>query len=212
MKKFILIAIPLLLLLTGGILTFHFTHCETNENTAVAKKDSCCPTEMDAANHSENSLYNLESVWRDQNNNSFTLNELKGKSVIMTMFFASCSYACPILVNDMKKIESALTPEELKQYTFLLISIDHERDTPEVLKDFALRYDLDTSRWKLLHGDSEEILELAAVLGFKFKKEENGEYSHTNQITLLNFEGEIIHQHLGLNRDMAIASSIAKSL
>ena len=31
------------------------------------------------------------------------------------MFFANCQFACPIIVNDMKRIEAALTPEQLRE-------------------------------------------------------------------------------------------------
>ncbi|RPI70535.1 MAG: SCO family protein, partial [Ignavibacteriales bacterium] len=118
-------------------------------------------------------------------------------------FFASCTYACPILVNDMKRIETALINEdEISSYKFLLVSIDPERDTPEMLSEFAKRHKLDLKRWKLLTGTADDIMELAAVTGFKYKKEDNGEFSHSNMINFLNDGGEIIHQQIGLNQDI----------
>ena len=121
------------------------------------------------------------------------------------MFFASCTYACPILVNDMQRIESKIPKDELKDYKFILVSIDPERDTPAKLRSFASEHALDLNRWTLLTGEKDDIMELAALTGFKFKKEENGEFSHSNIITILNEQGEIEFQHRGLNKDVTEA-------
>lgn len=203
-------------LLTGALLFIvtSITGCSSNaeeknrseaDTKVVAEhkeKHSCCDA-MESEETSEVSLYQLESEWKNQENNSFKLKELKGKKVVMTMFFASCTYACPILVHDMKRIEKAISEEdEISDYNFLLVSIDHERDTPVKLKEFAERFDLNDKRWTLLSGSADDIMELAAVTGFKYKKDESGEYSHSNIITFLNEEGEIIHQQVGLNQDI----------
>jgi len=170
------------------------------------EKHSCCD-EVESEEFSESSLYQLESEWTDQDGKSFSLKDLEGKKIVLTMFFASCTYACPILVNDMKKIETVLNKEDkLSSFEFVLISIDPERDTPEKLKDFANKQNLDLKRWKLLSGKSDDIMELAAVTGFKYKKDKNGDYSHSNLITFLNEEGEIIHQQVGLNQDITAAA------
>jgi protein SCO1/2 len=174
----------------------------TEEFAEHKEKHSCCD-EMETDEMSEESVYLLESEWTNQENKSFKLKELEGKKVVMTMFFASCTYACPILVNDMKRIEEAISKEDdVDEYSFLLVSIDHERDNPAKLKEFATRYNLDEDRWTLLSGSADDIIELAAVTGFKYKKDENGEYSHSNIITFLNEKGEIIHQQVGLNQDV----------
>lgn len=180
-----------------------------NEKFAEHKEKHSCCDEMETDEMSEESIYLLESEWTNQENKSFKLKELEGKKVVMTMFFASCTYACPILVNDMKRIEEAINKEDdPDDYYFLLVSIDPERDTPSKLKEFAERYNLDEDRWTLLTGSADDIMELAAVIGFKYKKDENGDYSHSNIITFLNEKGEIIHQQVGLNQD--ITSSTAK--
>ncbi|MCK9212154.1 MAG: SCO family protein, partial [Ignavibacteriaceae bacterium] len=79
---------------------------------------------------------------------------------------------------------------------------DPERDTPEKLLQYAKRKNLDLHRWSLLSGKNDDILEIAALLGFKYRKEANGDFSHTNIITLLNEKGEIAFQLIGLNQDV----------
>ncbi len=209
--------IAVLGLVTGAILFFvtNMLGCYTsaedkNEKSTVStvsteiktEKQSCCDVE-ESGEFSDASIYQLESKWTDQDNKAFSLKELEGKKVVLTMFFASCTYVCPILVNDMKKIEKELIKEdELSSYKFLFVSIDPDRDTPEKLKEFANKNNLDLKRWKLLSGNSDDIMELAAVIDFKYKKDKNGDYSHSNLITFLNKEGEVIHQQVGLNQDI----------
>ncbi|RPI75687.1 MAG: hypothetical protein EHM47_01905, partial [Ignavibacteriales bacterium] len=88
-------------LLTGALLFIvtTFTGCfsnaeeenksEVNTEEVAEHKDkhSCCD-EMETEEISEESLYQLESEWKNQENESFQLKELEGKKVVMTMFFA----------------------------------------------------------------------------------------------------------------------------
>ena len=59
------------------------------------------------------------------------------------MFFTHCEYACPIIVNDMRKLQAALPEDVRGKVDFLLVSFDAKRDTPETLAaegaDFADR-------------------------------------------------------------------------
>ena len=167
-------------------------------------KAPCCTTlrSETPAEVSDTSLYQLDSFWTTDAAKKIKLGELGGRPQVITMFFASCIYACPILTHDMKKIEAAL-PEELRsEVGFALISIDSEGDTPEVLAAYRNRHGL-PENWTLLRADPDDVLELGALLGVKFKKEANGQFAHSNIITVLNAGGEIVFQQPGLNTDPA---------
>ena len=69
------------------------------------------------------------------------LGDLAGKPQVVLMFFSRCTYACPILLNDLKRISAALTPAQRAQVGFTLISFDTEHDTPSVLKEY--RHDVE---------------------------------------------------------------------
>lgn len=201
-----------------GVVTFSTSSAdEIAENKKSKKekseKDACCPAdEMGTDEFTESSLYQLDDEWIDQNGDQFSIKELEGKPVVLTMFFASCTYACPILLNDMKKIEASLSKKDLNNYRFVLISIDPERDTPAALKNYAEIHSLDLNRWKLLSGSEDEVMELAALTGFKYKKESNGDFSHSNMITILNEDGEIEYQQVGLNADIAQSVNVLSKL
>ena len=74
--------------------------------------DECCKS-LQAANYSSESIYQLNSIWRDQNNKKVILGKFKDKNVILAMFFASCQSACPVIVNDMKTIEAGIPADKI---------------------------------------------------------------------------------------------------
>jgi len=177
---------------------------KSKKNVAVNKeeKKSCCSAGMSSEETSDNSFYLLEGNWKSEKNKTINWSSLKGNNYVMSMIFTNCTYACPVIVNNLKKVEAGLSSKDLKKVKFLLVSIDPERDTPEALLKFANRFNLDLNKWQLLTSGESNVSELAAVLGFKYKKEIDGSFSHSNIITVLNKDGEIDYQHFGLNKSI----------
>jgi len=181
--------------------------CALSASTADTNviRHSCCapmkPAGLAPACLTDKSIYQLDSAWTNDAGVAVTLSSLRGRPQILAMFFANCTYACPLLVFQMKQIEAAL-PEPLRdKVDFTLISFDSERDTPAALHSYRLDHDLGNERWTLLRGGPDDVLELAALLNVKFKKDAQGQFLHSNVITLLNADGEIVCQRLGLGSD-----------
>jgi len=178
---------------------------------AEEKKPACCITNAGGvssaspAPFTDKSLYQLDSIWNSAEGRKLKLADLRGKPQVITMFFARCELACPVLIHDMKRIEAALPSELRGKVDFLLVSFDSERDTPEALRAYRERQELDPATWTLLQGRPDDVLELGALLGIKFKKDPQGQFAHSNVITVLNPAGEIVHQQNGLNLDVAPA-------
>lgn len=176
--------------------------CCAVEKPAVA---ACCAEEKPAAPLSARSIYQLDAKWTNDAGATVQLAALRGQPVVLAMFFSHCEYACPVLVHDMQRLRAAL-PEALREKARLvLVSFDTQRDTPAALKAYRERAALDGS-WTLLHGDTGAVQELAMLLGVKFKQDAKGQFSHSNLFTILNAEGEIAHQHVGLNGDVSEAA------
>jgi protein SCO1/2 len=182
--------------------------CCAPEKPAAA---SCCVEEKPAAPLSARSLYQLDVKWTNDAGAPVTLASFRGKPVVVAMFFAQCEYACPVLVQDIKRMRAALSEADREKTQVVLVSFDVERDTPAALKVYRARADLDAN-WALLHGGNAEVQELAMLLGVKFKKDARGQFSHSNLFTVLNAEGEIVHQHVGLNRDVSEATKAVAQL
>jgi len=181
--------------------------------SVTPNKSACCVKEsVGTGAISDRSLYQLESTWTNDAGAAIKLPSLSGRPQIVTMFFARCQFACPLLVHDMSKIEAAL-PVDLKgKIGFVLVSFDSDQDTPEALAQFRRDHEL-PSNWTLLRGAPDDVLELSALLGVKFKKDSAGQFAHSNVITLLNTKGEIVYQQIGLNRDPAqLIAALEKAL
>src|SRR5690606_33532860 len=70
------------------------------------------------------SIYLLGGTYEDQNGKPFRLEELQGKPVLISMFYATCPHACPMLITDLKRVERAL-PEHLRdQVQVVLVTFD----------------------------------------------------------------------------------------
>lgn len=159
----------------------------------------CCRPMAAQTNYTDQSVYLLDSVWTSDAGKNVKLGVLRGRPQIVAMIFASCQFTCPLTVNDLKKIEAAL-PENLRTNVgFTLISFDSRRDTPAALKAFRERHGLSLQNWTLLRGEAEDVRELAALLGVIYKQDANGDFAHSNLITVLNVEGEIVFQQPGIN-------------
>jgi protein SCO1 len=172
---------------------------------------ACCVAVPSAAPLSARSLYQLDATFTKDDGAATTLAALRGRPVVLAMFFASCEYACPVLVHDMQRLR-ALLPETIpERVQLVLVSFDVERDTPAALRQFRARVSLDAG-WTLLRGGSPAVQELAMLLGVKFKRDARGQFAHSNLFTVLNADGEIVHQHAGLNGDVSTAAKAVAAL
>ena len=187
------------LLLSLTALAAVTTSCATRQ---VGKDlPPCCRTIAASANYTDKSVYQIDSDWTSDESRKMKLGSLRGKPQIVAMFFASCQFTCPLTVNDMKHIEAALPENVRMNVGFTLISFDARRDTPAALKTYRASHELSTNNWTLLQGGSDDVRELAALLGVIYKQDANGDFAHSNLITVLNAEGEIVFQKPGVNVD-----------
>ncbi len=175
--------------------------CATHLSDQVGKP-SCCEKAEPPAAFTDKSLYQLDSLWTTDDNGQIKLSDLSGRPQVVAMFFANCQIACPIIVNDMKRIEAALPADVRAHVGFTLVSFDGKRDTPAALADYRRARNLPAERWTLLRGRPDDVLELAALLGIKYKEDARGQFAHSNVITILNSQGEIVQQRIGLNQEI----------
>jgi protein SCO1/2 len=159
--------------------------------------------ELPAAAYSARSIYQLESGWTTATEQPLRLGQLQGKVQVLAMVYTTCESACPIIVSLMQLIEVSLPPELRPDVGFVLVTFDPARDTPAVLSAYSARMGLDPSSWVLLTGSPDDVLELATLLGIKYKRDQSGGFVHSNVITVLNKAGEIVHRHEGWQQDMA---------
>jgi len=140
------------------------------------------------------SIYQLDAAWTGDDGAPFRLVQLLGHPVVIAMIFTRCGSACPRTVEEMKGLEKALPKAIGDQTRFVLVSFDSEGDTPPVLRTYRKHSGLDEKRWILLHGNPEQVRELAMALGVSFSQVGAGLFSHSTLVSVLNRGGEIVFQ------------------
>ena len=167
------------------------------------------------------SIYDIGSTWKSATSETVQLSDLSGKVQVVAMGYTSCKFACPRLIADMRslreKIIATSPDQESSKVGFVFVSIDPDTDTPEKLKEYAeLNNFADSDDWVMLTGEEDSVLELAVVLGMKYRKADETDFAHSNILTVLDAEGNIAHQQFGLGTNdektiAAIQASVAAS-
>lgn len=140
----------------------------------------------------KNSVYQLATPLVDQNGNSFLLAARRGQPMLVSMFYTSCQYTCPLLISSLKHTEAKLTADERQRLSILIVSFDPARDDVAKLKRTASEHGLDPAHWTLARTDAKLARKLAAVLGIQYRAMPDGEFNHTSVVVLVDAEGKII--------------------
>ena len=214
-------AVQLAALLT--LMTLLLTSCNTASNTAggdaavpgsamqYAPDPHATHSSPDVTTASEFSIYDLEAEWQDQQALTLRLSDLAGRPRVIALVYTSCAYACPRILKDMKRIEGDLRAAGIDA-GYVMVTIDPERDTPQRLRDYAVSTMLDPNDWTLLTGTKDGTLELAALLGVRYRRVSETDFEHSNVITLLDADGRIVQRQVGLNSDPVELVRAATSL
>jgi protein SCO1/2 len=180
--------------------------------SAAEKKSETCEVGLPPGKYSDKSIYRVPCTWTNDDGASTRLANLAGKPVVMALIFTNCQHSCPLIVRDMKAIQGALSTKAADKTEFLLVSIDPERDTPEVLKAFRKKHRLTGSEWTLLTGKPECVKQLAEKVGFVYSPGSKTQFAHSLMITVLNAAGDVAHQQAGLGADRSTAVATLEKL
>ena len=126
-----------------------------------------------------------------------TLAELKGAVWLLNFIYTSCPDTCPIQSAQMREIQEDFKDE--KDLRLVSITVDPQRDTPEVLTEYANRFSADPARWFFLTGEKETIYKFAQE-GFRLgavelpheKRPESGAtHTHSPRFVLIDRDAQI---------------------
>ena len=133
-----------------------------------------------------------------QDGKRLTLKELRGKVLAITFIFASCADTCPLLTAKMAGIQNRLGSDFGSKVHFVSITVDAERDTPEILKQYAEGHKANPAGWAFLTGTHAEIREVATRYGIYYKKTPRGDVDHTFLTSLVDRSGTLRVQYMGI--------------
>jgi len=79
-------------------------------------------------------------VFKDQDGRTRSIDSFKGQVVALFFGYTQCPDVCPTTLSEFAKIKSELG-ESGSKLQILFVSVDPERDTPEVLKAYTANFD-----------------------------------------------------------------------
>lgn len=162
----------------------------------------------------DDSLYLFDASFTDQAGRAFRLADRRGRPQLVAMFYTSCRFVCPLIIDSAKSIENALTPAERGQLGILLITMDPVRDDAAALNRVFKRRKLDPAVWTLARTDGQNVRSVAALLGVRYRALADGEFNHTSALVLLDGNGRRVASTavLGTRPDPGFIATLHKTL
>ena len=128
----------------------------------------------------------------NQDRDTISNENYKGKVYVVEFFFTTCPSICPIMNRRMVEIQDEFFGNP--NFGIASFTITPDIDTPEVLKAYAERYGVSHPNWHFLTGDKNDILKLSNE-GFNLyaasTMEEDGDFSHSGLFALIDKNGNI---------------------
>ena len=130
-----------------------------------------------------------------------TLEDFRGKALALTFIYTACPDYCPLLTAKMAQVQDDLGADFGTKVAFVSITVDPELDTPEVLKHYAEMHGADLAGWAFLTGEPEAIEEVTRRYGVFAAKSVDGEIDHTFLTSLVDPDGILRVQYIGVRFD-----------
>lgn len=129
----------------------------------------------------------------DQNNQPMALSALRGKPTLIAFGYTFCPDVCPLTMADMRRVKRELG-EAGDQVNFVFVTVDPQRDTPEVIRRYVTAFD---PAFIGLTGDEATLKKLIYEFDGVFEKQppqsnnpESYLVAHTSFIYLLDAQGK----------------------
>ena len=136
-----------------------------------------------------------------QDGGEVKLADFRGKVVAVTFIFTRCTDTCPVLTPVMSFVQDRLGADFGEKIAFVSITVDPERDTPEVLKEYGEAFGANFAGWFFLTGSPPTVREVTRRYGVFAAKAENGNVDHTFLTSIIDRHGILRVQYLGVRFD-----------
>lgn len=93
---------------------------------------------------------------------------LDGQVTIVDFFFTHCPLVCPLMSTKMMEQADALKGTDVQ---LLSVSVDPDNDTPEVMAEFASRYNANEDQWTFARAPIDQVLEIGEAMGFTLQRD-----------------------------------------
>ncbi len=126
-----------------------------------------------------------------------TLNDFRGKPLVLSMIYTSCYQICPMTTRHLSKVvEKARDALGEDSFSVAVIGFDTQVDTPDAMQYFANKQGISHKNWNLLSITQEEVEALSKDIGFIYYPSSNG-FDHLIQATIIDADGKVYRQVYG---------------
>jgi len=106
---------------------------------------------------------------------------IKGKVVTINFIYTSCPDVCPLETATLREVQEILGDRVGRDVFMYSITIDPERDTPEVLRKYAEKFDVGPG-WLFLTGKKDDVTLLRTKLGL-YSEEKGGDKLESHSVS-----------------------------
>ncbi len=133
----------------------------------------------------------------NQSGQPVALRDLRGKVVLLTFTYSSCTGVCPLIGRSMTVLQQRLTSQERRKIFFLSVTVDPEVDTPATLRTYAKRHGVDLTSWAFLTESPTVVREVWQSFGMTVNERAKGIVDHPGWTFLIDREGMVRYRYLG---------------
>jgi protein SCO1/2 len=128
----------------------------------------------------------------DQKRLPVALSDLRGKVVAVNFVYTSCALPnfCLRIANNFGVLQRRFKERLGRDLILLTVTFDPVNDTPEVLAEYASRWDADASTWHFLTGPVRDVQDVCQLFGVDFFPDE-GLMNHTLHTALIDRQGKL---------------------
>lgn len=140
------------------------------------------------------SIFEKDWTWQDENGRPLHLSAWRGRDLVVSLIYTTCTTVCPRAIEKMREIDLALARAG-RVAEYVLVTLDPTADTPEELRRFKATHGL-PDRWHLLRGRPEQTEALATFLRLKLMN--LGDHViHEPRLVFLDASGVLLGQVRG---------------
>lgn len=131
-------------------------------------------------------------------NEEYDFGDLPKRARLIEFMYTTCPDICPVTSLEMSKLKHRLEEEGVfgDDVEFITITIDPKRDTTEVLRNYAQRFEVESDEegWYFLQGDEEGTKKVADALGFLYRDPGSGEMVHSTYTYFMDKDNNLLEK------------------
>ncbi len=129
----------------------------------------------------------------DQVGARVALSDFAGKVVALNFIYTRCALPqlCPRMSNNFGVLQKRFVRELGRDLVLVTVTFDPERDTAEVLANYASQWKPDPKNWHFLTGSVPDVRRVCAMFGVDFFPEE-GLTNHSLHAAVIDRTGKLV--------------------